>query len=211
MKRVIICLLILMLTLPFAAAHADANPMQSLKLQCEVDGDVLDAYFYAEIAYPSETAAFESMDFVLTYAQDVLELIELVKDGETAESDVIDSSFISFESTDTAGRFEYHCASALGHRGSGLLLHLRFRILSEGGYRFRVMRDGYSIYDSASKQSVSYRFALLTENKLPEETTLLPEIELPEVKPSETPKEEGWFMKLIHSIFGSSCRCGGEP
>ena len=208
MKRVIICLLILMLTLPVAAAHAEGNPMQSMRLKCEVDGDVLDAYFYAEIAYASETAAFESMDFVLTYAQDVLELIELVKTGEVAESDIIDSSFMCFESTDTAGRFEYHCASALGHRGSGLLLHLRFRILGEGGYRFRVARDGYSIYDSASKKSESYRFALLREDQPADAGTPLPEIEKPEAQPSDEPKEEGWFMKLIHSIFGSSCRCG---
>ena len=41
--------------------------------------------------------------------------------------------------------------------------------------------------------------------------TPLPEIEKPEAQPSDEPKEEGWFMKLIHSIFGSSCRCGGEP
>ncbi|MBR3038136.1 MAG: hypothetical protein IKI52_05480 [Clostridia bacterium] len=209
MKRVLICLLALLLIVPFAASSAEENPMRSLKLTAEADGDLLDVRFDAEIDYPSETAAFESMDFVLTYDQNVLELIELVKIDGVPESDILDSSFIGFEGTETAGRFEYHCASALGHRGSGLLLHLRFRILSGGSYGFRLKREGYSIYDSATNRSESRMFALLDMNLPVADTTPLPEPDLPDIPQHEPPKEEkGWFARLIDSIFGSSCTGG---
>lgn len=208
MKRILICILALMLILPFSGALAEDNPMQSLRLETEINGDELDARFYADMAYPSDTVSFESMDFVLTYAKDVLQLIEMVTDGNAPESDIIDSSFVSLESVDVAGRYEYHCASALGSKGSGLLLHLRFRIIGEGTYNIRLQKDGFSVYEIAEDRSTSYRFPLLKTSYVAEETPVPePETETPTAELSEKP-DKGWFQKLIESIFGSSCRCG---
>ena len=212
MKRALVFVLILLLAIPFGASRAEENPMRSLTLKAEIDGDVLDVRFVVDMAYPNKTSAFESMDFVLTYSERALELIELVKSGDLLESDMIDNSFITLESIDQKGRFEYHCASALGIRGSGLLLHLRFRIIGEGAYMLRVKSDGYSIYDSASDRAQSYRFPLLKTDIAPYEDTKLPEISdaINETGQTEQPAdtEKGWFAKMIESIFGSSCRCG---
>ena len=41
MKRVLICLLALLLAAPFAIAGADTNPMTALKLETEQSGDLL--------------------------------------------------------------------------------------------------------------------------------------------------------------------------
>ena len=212
MKRVLILTLILALILPVGAARADGNPMHSLTLKAEIDGDVLDVRFIAEMAYPNDTTAFESMDFVLTYSKDVLELIELVKDGDSVESEMIDSSFIALESAEQEGRFEYHCASAFGFRGNGLLLHLRFKIIGEGGYGFRLKSEGFSVYDSAANQATSCRFPLLKTDFPNPEGTPLPESPESQIEPAKTDrseeKEKNWFTKLMESIFGSSCRCG---
>lgn len=209
MKRVLICLLALLLAAPFAIAGADTNPMTALKLETEQSGDLLDVRFVADMAYPTETAAFESMDFVLTYASDVLEFVELVKSGEQPESGVLDGSFIGVENAQTAGKFEYHCASALGSRGSGLLLHLRFRVIRDGAYGFHIKRDGYSIYDSAEHASKSYRFALLSIDVAGTDDVKLPQIPDPREPVVTQPEpEKGWFSKLIDSIFGSSCTGG---
>ncbi len=211
MKRVLICLLALLMLAPFAFAAADGNPMRTMKLETEKNGDVLDVRFTAEIAYPTDTAAFEPIDFVLTYSAQALELIELVKDGDAPESEIIDSSFIMLESTEQAGRFEYHGASALGHRGSGLLLHLRFRVIGDGGYSFSVKKDGYSIYDPATNKSESYRFPLLRTDfgQDAQDRTPLPELKRPDQESAEPVAEEkGWFARLMESIFGSSCTGG---
>ncbi len=212
MKRILIPILILLLILPLGSSRADDHPMRSLTLKAEREDDVLDVRLIADMVYPNETSTFESMDFVLTYSKDVLELIESVKVDGAPESDMIDSSFIGMENGDKAGRYEYHCASALGIRGSGLLLHLRFRIIGEGAYMLRVKSDGYSIYDSASDRAQSYRFPLLKTDIAPYEDTKLPEISdaINETGQTEQPAdtEKGWFAKMIESIFGSSCRCG---
>lgn len=211
MKRFLICILVFGLILPFAAANADSNPMRSLRLETSTEGDELDVRFYAEMEYPNATTAFESMDFVLTYANDVLELIGLQKDGDAPESDIIDDSFVlQVEKTDQPGRYEFHCASALGNAGSGLLLHLRFRILKEGGYGFRLHREGYSTYDTAADQSQSYLFALLQASEPVTDTTPLPEPERSESgnELAQETSEKGWFARLLESIFGSSCTGG---
>ncbi len=212
MKRFLICMLAILLVLPLSAVRADTNPMRSLTLLSEAEGDVLDVRFFAEIDYPSDTAAFESLDFKLTFSKDVLELIEFVKIDGVPESEIIDDSFFGQELTNVSGSFEYHCASAFGHRGSGLLLHLRFRILKEGAYGFRTLRDGYSIYDASTNQSVSYHLPSLRQDSA-QQNTPLPDVPLPTKKPdasgSEQPEQtKGWFARLIDSIFGSSCTGG---
>ena len=212
MKRALVFVLILLLAIPFGASRAEENPMRSLTLKAEIDGDVLDVRFVADMAYPNKTSAFESMDFVLTYSERALELIELVKSGDLPESDMIDNSFITLESIDQKGRFEYHCASALGCRGNGLLLHLRFRILGEEGYGFRMKADGFSIYDSGADQTTSCRFPILKIDVPMQGSTPLPDLPDPNLEATlpgqHAKKEKGWLAKLMESIFGSSCRCG---
>lgn len=213
MKRIVILILIISL-LMIPTAQADSAPMRKLTLEAVVSGEELDVCFYADLNYPNETSAFESLDFELTYSQDVLELIDSVKVDGRPESDIIDGLFIYQEVTDEAGRYGLHAASALGNAGTGLLVHLRFRIIGEGYYGFRLARDGYSIYDSAAQESTSYhlpRLDIHAELQSQNQQFALPS-ELPDAaslnsEPTEAPKENG-FMRLIHSIFGSNCSGG---
>lgn len=205
MKRLLILILIIsMLMIP--TAMADESPMRKLTLEANVSGEELDVYFYADLSYANATTAFESIDFELTYDKNVIELIESVRKDGGLESDVLDSSFIMEEAADTAGRYGLHAASAFGNAGTGLLLHLRFRIIGEGYYGFRLARDGYSVYDSASNQSQSYRFprldinAELTKN---DSQLIVPNDKTDSEQKSE--QQENGFMRFLRSIFGTSC------
>ena len=209
MKRLIVLILIIsMLMIP--TAMADESPMRKLTLEAAVSGEELDVYFYADLSYENATTAFESIDFELTYEKSVLELIESVKKDGGLESDVLDSSFIMEEATDTAGRYGLHAASAFGNAGTGLLLHLRFRIIGEGYYGFRLARDGYSVYDSAANNSQSYRFPRLDINaELPKnDTQLIASNEKTSSGQQSEQQQENGFMRFLRSIFGTSCSGG---
>ena len=212
MKRILILILIISL-LMIPTAQADDAPMRKLTLEATVSGEELDVYFYADMSYASATATFESIDFELTYAKDVLELIDSVKTDGVLESDILDGSFLYQEMTDEAGRYGLHAASAFGHAGTGLLLHLRFRLIGEGYYGFRLARDGYSVYDSATNRSVTYRLPRLDIHlELPTKEPQRDETPKPSAVSSAQPntkKDENGFLKFLRSIFGTSC-FGGE-
>lgn len=213
MKRLLIVLLVLSLLLILPTAQADAAPMRKLKLEATVSEDVLDVRIYADVNYADGTV-FESIDFGLSYAQDILELIESVKTGEALESDILDGTFYYQENTNETGHYRLSAFSVTGNAASGLLVHLRFRIIGEGYYGFRLIRDlaQYSVYNPATGTQTSYDLPRLdidvevTSTAIPdlqedqkESTSILPT----ETKTEET-KENG-FLRFLRSIFGTSC------
>lgn len=216
MKRIVILVLIVSLMM-IPAAQADNAPMRKLTLEATISGDELDVCFYADLKYENETTAFESLDFELSYSSEVLELINSVKDEDGLESDIIDGSFLMEEVVDEPGRYGLHAASAFGYAGTGLLVHLRFRIIGEGYYGFRLARESYySVYDSAANQSNSYHLPRLdidaelsTQNRQAEQVQGTESIDSITDKTPTAAKENG-FMRFIHSIFGTSCSCGSK-
>ena len=216
MKRIVILVLIISF-LMIPTAQADNAPMRKLTLQATISGEELDVCFYADLKYENKTTAFESLDFELSYSSEVLELIECVKTENGPESDIIDGSFIMEEVTDEPGRYGLHAASAFGNAGTGLLVHLRFRIIGEGYYGFRLGRDCYySVYDTAANQSNSYHLPRLdidaelsAQTRQTEQIPGATSVDSITVKPT-TAQKESWFMRLIHSIFGTSCSCGSK-
>lgn len=212
MKRLVIVLLLISL-LVIPTAQAEDAPMRRLKLEATVSGDILDVRVYAEINYPNATSTFESVDFSLSYSQDILELIESVKTEKGLESDILDDSFY-MENPNETGRYSLSAVSMAGKQGSGLLLHLRFKILGEGYYGFRLVRSlaAYSIYDSAADKSESYQLPRMDIEAevngsnaiadIPDDLLEKPAETLVEMK--EQPKENG-FLRFLRSIFGSSC------
>lgn len=217
MKRLILILLLVTLLL-IPTAVADDAPMRKLKLEATVSGDVLDVRIYADMTYPTATAAMDSIDFRLTYASDILELIESVKDGSKLESEILDSSFFFEENTSEAGKYSVSAFSMYGNAGTGLLLHLRFRIIGEGYYGFRLGRDiaQYSLYDSASGTQTSYQLPRMDiDAEVTSSSGITDTVEektsattAPVEPETEQPQTENGFIRFLRSIFGSSCFAG---
>ena len=131
MKRILILVLILSL-LMIPTAQADESPMRKLTLEATVCEGELDVRIYADMVYPNDATAFESVTVFLSYSSEILELIESVKTDKMLESDILDDSFLFQENTAEAGVYKMSAFSAYGNAGTGLLLHLRFRIIGEG-------------------------------------------------------------------------------
>ena len=213
MKRFLLFTLIIAL-LMIPTAQADESPMRKFKLEATVSGDELDVRIYADLTYQSATVGLESIDFGMSYSQDILELIESVKTGDALESDILNDSFFFEENTTEAGKYRLSAFSITGNAATGLLVHLRFKIIGEGYYGFRLLRDRaeYSVYDSATGTQTSYQ---LPRMEIDAEVTGTGSIadpveETKEPKPDaqNEPKEEkteNGFLRFLRSIFGSSC------
>ena len=221
MKRfLILTLVIAMLMIP--TAQAESSPMRRFKLEATVSGEELDVRIYADMTYPNDTTGLDSIDFALSYSTDILELIGSVKEDDRLESDVLDSSFIYEENTSETGRYRMSAMSITGSAGTGLLVRLRFKIIGEGYYGFRLVRDlaEYSVYDSANGTQTSYQLPRLEidaeitgSSSIADATdkTAMPQSgeNQPAAAQTETaaPAEqtESGFLRFWRSIFGSSC------
>ena len=218
MKRFLVVFLVLaFLIIPIS--QADDTPMRKLTLEANVSGessDELDVCIYADITYPNATTAFESLDLELTYSKDVLELIDSVKADGRLESQILDETFLLQEVTSESGRYGLHAATgSLGSTGTGLLVHLRFRIIGQGNYIFRLKREDsagiYSLYDSSTKKSETYHLPRMDiQVEMPTDvynsqlTDVIGNDDLKNSGNVQQPKENG-FLRFLRSIFGASC------
>ncbi len=221
MKKLFSICLAGLLVFASVGVAAATDPMQDARFVCETNGDTVDLYFSASVTYPSDTAAFESMDFELQFNPDALTFVAFVTDDTGAlESDVFYTSFLTNYNLVTDGSLKFAAASAYGVAGAGQFFHIQFRVTGEGDYGFTPTLVHYSLYDTATGVSTAYLCEDWTFDSVQANDT-----NAPSAVPSETdaPAESdasdnsdadsdeaaqpNWFVRLLRAIFGPSC-CG---
>ncbi len=128
-RRILSVLLVILLLLPAAASHAAGAPVTitSEDVRGKV-GDTVTATLKIVIEPPKLGQTMDSLQFELVYDSSALEFVD-IQEVSQDRINILGSQYYCSVSSKT-GAVSFTAAATDGATGSGVLMHVRFKILS---------------------------------------------------------------------------------
>ena len=185
-RRIISVLMALLLLLPAAFAHADNAPVTitSEDVRGKV-GETVTATLNITVEPPKVGQTMDSLQFVLEYDSAALEFVDIQEVSGDSIS-ILGAQFTCNVAT-KAGSVAFTAAASAGCSGSGLLMHVRFKILSAVSTILVLKKVSYSFVTTNSGSQRGYTGGTINLGRVTGEsapTTVAP----PSVSPGDSPE-----------------------
>jgi hypothetical protein len=151
-RRIISLLFAVLLLLPGAFSMADSKPSATITFD-DVRGNVGDtvtATLNIDIVTTKVGQAMDSIQFILTYDSAALEFVD-IKELSQNSIQILGADYICNVNSKT-GKVAFAAASADGATGSGVMMHVRFKILSAASTVLTLRNFGYSFVTQSGTQ-----------------------------------------------------------
>ena len=154
-RRILTLIMVVMLLLPSAFSMAATTPVTitSDDIQGSV-GDTVTVAINIAIEAPKLGQTMDSLQFVLEYDSSALEFVD-IQEVSRDRINILGAQY-SCTVTSKTGAVAFTAAASNGGTGSGVLMHIRFRILSAVSTMLVLKKVSYSFVTASSGAQKSY-------------------------------------------------------